>query len=106
MQLDSALVQADRGEAERASATAFDAYMTFEKVERGVRAKNADLADALEAAFATLRTRAAGGATLPELDHAAAVLGRVRSFTDSLGVRVGAARARLLEAGRPPAPTP
>ena len=67
VQLDSALVQADRGEAERASATAFDAYMTFEKVERGVRAKNADLADALEAAFATLRTRAAGGATLPEL---------------------------------------
>lgn len=66
-QLDSALAQADRGEAERASATAFDAYMTFEQVERGVRAKNADLANALEAAFATMRTRAAGGATLPEL---------------------------------------
>ena len=64
-QLDSVLALAARGEAERASATAFDAYMTFEQVERGVRAKNAGLASALETGFATLRTRAAGGAVMP-----------------------------------------
>ena len=45
-----------------ASARAFDAYMTFEQVERGVRAKNPALAAELETAFASLRTRAAGGA--------------------------------------------
>jgi high-affinity iron transporter len=66
-QLDSALGQAAAAQGERASATAFDAYMTFEKVERGVRAKNPALADALEAGFAALRTRAAGGATSAEL---------------------------------------
>lgn len=66
-QLDSALEQAAAGRGERASSTAFDAYMTFEKVERGVRAKNSGLADALEAEFAALRTRAAGGATAAEL---------------------------------------
>ena len=41
--------------------------MTFEQVERAVRAKNAGLAGALEAGFADLRTRAAGGATASEL---------------------------------------
>ena len=55
------------GGAKIASTTAFDAYMTFEQVERAVRAKNAGLASALEAGFATLRTRAAGGATIEEL---------------------------------------
>lgn len=65
--LDSVLVLAGIGKGEDASATAFDAYMTFEKVERGVRAKNAGLAGALEAGFANLRTRAAGGATSQEL---------------------------------------
>ena len=50
-----------------ASTQAFDAYMTFEQVERSVRAKNPALAAELEAAFATLRTRAAGGATGSEL---------------------------------------
>lgn len=66
-QLDSALSQAAASQGERASATAFDSYMTFEQVERGVRAKNPALADALESGFAALRTRAAGGATPAEL---------------------------------------
>jgi high-affinity iron transporter len=66
-QLDSVLVLAGTAKGEAASTTAFDAYMTFEKVERGVRAKNAGLASALEAGFANLRTRAAGGATTQEL---------------------------------------
>ena len=66
-QLDSAFALA-RTNDPAASARAFDAYMTFEQVERGVRAKNPGLAAELEAAFATLRTRAAGGATPAELD--------------------------------------
>jgi high-affinity iron transporter len=41
--------------------------MTFEQVERTVRAKDPALAAELEASFATLRTRAAGGATPAEL---------------------------------------
>lgn len=67
-QLDSAdkLVRAGRGA--EASSAAFDAYMTFEQVERSVRAKNAELAASLENRFAALRTRAAGGATPAELD--------------------------------------
>jgi high-affinity iron transporter len=52
-----------------ASTRAFDAYMTFEQVERAVRAKNPGLAADLEASFAALRTRAAGGATISELDE-------------------------------------
>jgi high-affinity iron transporter len=65
-QLDSAFALAQRGDPS-ASARAFDAYMTFEQVERGVRAKSPALASELEAAFASLRTRAAGGATPAEL---------------------------------------
>jgi len=67
VQLDSALGLARAGEGEAASSAAFDAYMTFEQVERGVRAKNPGLANALEAGFANLRARAAGGATPAEL---------------------------------------
>ena len=66
-QLDSAFELVRRGDGTAASAKAFDAYMTFEQVERSVRARNAGLADKLEAAFAALRTRAAGGATAAEL---------------------------------------
>jgi high-affinity iron transporter len=42
-----------------AGTKAFDAYMTFERVERGVRAKNPALAAELEASFAALRTAVA-----------------------------------------------
>jgi high-affinity iron transporter len=66
-QLDSVLVLASQGRGTDASGVAFDAYMTFEKVERGVRAKNAGLANTLEAGFANLRTRAAGGGLTDEL---------------------------------------
>ena len=67
-QLDSAYALAREGKDEAASAAAFDAYMTFEQVERSVRAKHPALASSLEARFAALRTRAAGGATTAELD--------------------------------------
>lgn len=66
-QLDSAFALVHQGNGRAASTKAFDAYMTFEQVERSVRAKNAGLADQLETSFATLRTRAAGGATAAEL---------------------------------------
>ncbi len=66
-QLDSAFTMARDGRGDAASAKAFDAYMTFEQVERGVRAKNDGLAGRLESEFASLRSRAAGGATPAEL---------------------------------------
>ncbi|MFL5402882.1 MAG: FTR1 family protein [Gemmatimonadales bacterium] len=66
-QLDSTYALARKGDTS-ASTRAFDAYMTFEQVERGVRAKNPGLAAELEAAFASLRTRTAGGATTTEVD--------------------------------------
>jgi high-affinity iron transporter len=67
-QIDSAYALARTGDTS-ASTTAFDAYMTFEQVERSVRAKNPTLAAELESGFAALRTRAAGRATPSELDR-------------------------------------
>ncbi|MFL5494033.1 MAG: FTR1 family protein [Gemmatimonadales bacterium] len=65
-QIDSAYALARAGNP-AATARAVDAYMTFEQVERTVRAKDPALASQLEASFATLRTRATGGATAAEL---------------------------------------
>jgi high-affinity iron transporter len=67
-QVESTYFMARRGDT-GASTRAFDAYMTFEQVERSVRAKDPGLASDLEAAFAAFRTRAAGGATEAELDR-------------------------------------
>src|SRR5688572_15653349 len=53
-QLDSAYALARRGDSS-ANTRAFDAYMTFEQVEREVRAKDPALAAELEADFAALR---------------------------------------------------
>ena len=66
-QVDSAVGLARQGQGDLASTTAFDAYMAFEQVEPQVRAKDNGLAADLEASFAALRTRAAGGATAAEL---------------------------------------
>jgi len=66
-QLDSAVALAQAGQGEAASSKAFDAYMTFEQVERGVSAKAPALGKELEAAFAALRTRSIGGATSAEI---------------------------------------
>jgi high-affinity iron transporter len=65
--LAAAVAAAEAGRTEAASATAFDAYMAFESVEPTLRAMDGGLAGRLEAQFATLRTRAAGGATKAEL---------------------------------------
>ena len=85
-QIDSSLglVQAKQGDA--ASATAFDAYMTFEQVEPQVRAKDNALAAELESDFAALRTRAAGGATPHELRAiCSGLLSRLEKAERSLG---------------------
>ncbi|MGH7701972.1 MAG: FTR1 family protein, partial [Gemmatimonadales bacterium] len=74
IQLDSAMGLASQGLYPAASGAAFDAYMTFERVERSVRARNAGLAGDLEASFAAFRTRASGGATAAELDAIQATL--------------------------------
>ncbi len=66
-QLDSAVALSTRGAGEQAGTAAFDAYMTFEAVEREVRAKNPALAADLETGFATLRTRASTGASAAEV---------------------------------------
>jgi high-affinity iron transporter len=66
-QIESTYALARKGDTS-ASTRAFDAYMTFEQVERSVRTKNPGLASELEAAFAALRTHAAGSATVSELD--------------------------------------
>ena len=55
------------GKTAEASSTAMDAYIAFESVEPTLRAKDGGLAGRLEAQFAALRTRAAGGATQSEL---------------------------------------
>lgn len=66
-QLDSAATLLATGQRDAASTLVFDAYMTFEQVEAGVRAKAPALAGNLEAGFTTLRGRAQGGATPAEL---------------------------------------
>jgi len=66
-QMDSAFKLIRAGQGAAGSTLAFDAYMTFEQVEPGIRAKDNGLAVELEANFAALRTRAAGGATQQEL---------------------------------------
>jgi high-affinity iron transporter len=73
-QIDSAYTLARAG-SPAATARAVDAYMTFEQVERTVRAKDPALASELEASFATLRTRASGGATPAELGAIRSQLG-------------------------------
>jgi high-affinity iron transporter len=66
-QLDSVLTLAETGQSAAASGESFEAYLTFEQVESGVRAVDPALASRLEAGFATLRGRAGGGATQAEL---------------------------------------
>ena len=66
-QLESTYVLARKGDSS-ANTRAFDAYMTFEQVERGVRAKNPRLAAVLEGEFAALRARVAGGGSTAQLD--------------------------------------
>jgi high-affinity iron transporter len=56
-QVDSAYDLALAGQVESARQMAFDAYLTFEQVEREVRARNPGLAAEAEAAFTALRDR-------------------------------------------------
>ncbi len=72
-ELDSAYAMARTGDP-GASASAINAYMTFEQVERELRGRDAALAAELESAFADLRAAVTGGAG-PALDAARARLG-------------------------------
>ncbi|HVH09086.1 MAG TPA: FTR1 family protein [Gemmatimonadales bacterium] len=60
--------QLDSTVALRSDRYAFDAYLTFEQLETEVRARNGRLANELEVAFATLRTRAAAHGDPEELE--------------------------------------
>ncbi len=66
-QLDSAYNLAVAGRKQEARATAMDAYITFEQVERTLAVKNPALTARIEAAFSELRTRAGSDATASEL---------------------------------------
>jgi high-affinity iron transporter len=59
--IDSSIALAAAGHLDDAEARALDAYITFEQVERTVRARDPGLAAELEAAFADLRARAGSG---------------------------------------------
>jgi high-affinity iron transporter len=74
-QIESTLVLA-RQKHPSAGTRALDAYMTFEQIERPLRAKNTALATQLETDFAALGTGAAGGASEAEL-------GRIRRQLES-----------------------
>jgi high-affinity iron transporter len=90
-EVDSSLRLAGAGKHDEASTVAFDAYMTFEQVETQVRAKDNALAGDLEAIFAELRTRAAGGATSQELKAIQSrLLGNLEKAERSLGDRLSA----------------
>ncbi|HZB27289.1 MAG TPA: FTR1 family protein, partial [Gemmatimonadales bacterium] len=67
-QIESTLVLAQQKHPS-AGTRALDAYMTFEQIERPLRAKNSALATQLETDFAALRTGAAGSANDAELDR-------------------------------------
>ncbi len=66
--IDSAVARARAGETEDARRVAFDAYLSFERVEREVRIKDQALAAELEASFAGLREQAAAGASAQRLE--------------------------------------
>ena len=85
-QIDESLRLASENKPDDASARVFDAYMTFEGVERDVRAKNPSLATTLEGSFATLRSLAAGGAPASQLAQARTVLlGQLENAERTLG---------------------
>jgi high-affinity iron transporter len=65
-QLESTYALARTGD-RSAVASALDAYMTFEQVERSIRTADPSLAAELEAGFAALRASVTPGASAPEL---------------------------------------
>jgi high-affinity iron transporter len=67
-QLESTYALARTGDSS-AGTKALDAYMTFEQVEHGLRAKNSRLAAELEASFAALRGVTTAGVSRPNLDE-------------------------------------
>jgi high-affinity iron transporter len=66
-QLDSAYELARAGRADDARTKAMDAYLSFERVERELQAKDPGLTSQIEAAFSSLRSQAGSGATPGQL---------------------------------------
>jgi high-affinity iron transporter len=73
-QADSAVALARHGQSEAAGSAALDSYMTFERIERSLRAHQPGLAAKVEASFADLRTAAGTGASTAEVIAAHAQL--------------------------------
>jgi len=89
-QLESSYAMARSGDA-AAGPKALDAYMTFEQVEREIRARNPALAGDLEADFSAFRTHAGAGGKPAELagarERLAAGLERAeRTLSDGLSL--------------------
>ena len=87
-QVESARTLAQAGDP-TAPSTALDAYMTFEQVERSLRAKDPSLAAELEADFAAMRAAAAG----TDAGELSRVQGRLQAGLEraesALGARLG-----------------
>jgi high-affinity iron transporter len=73
-QADSAVALARGGRPDAAGTVALDAYMTFEQVERSLRARQPDLAASVEASFAGFRTAAGSAAGKARVTEARALL--------------------------------
>jgi high-affinity iron transporter len=83
-QLDSASEAAAQGDAERARRIAFDAYMTFEQVERQIRVQDHQLAGDIEAAFGRFRDYAATGASDSQISESRRQLDATLSLGEQL----------------------
>jgi high-affinity iron transporter len=86
-ELDSTYALARRGDSS-ANTRAFDAYMTFEQVEREVRAKDPALAAELEADFADLRAEVGGSGSSGKLE---ALRPRLEAGLEKAELTVGSA---------------
>ncbi len=83
-QVDSVAVLARVSDREPARQAAFDAYLTFERVERTVRARDPGLASEAEAAFASLRELAVAGSTEEVTEARSTLLGVLERAERSL----------------------
>jgi len=83
-QVDSVAILARAAEREPARQAAFDAYLTFERVERTVRARDPGLATEAETAFASLRQLAVVGTTEEVTEARSTLLGVLERAERSL----------------------
>lgn len=87
-QIAESVRQAREGSHEAALATAFDAYLAFEAVERTVGARDPGLAAELEGAFADLRTAVVGSTSGPIQEAERSLLGGLERAERMIADRV------------------